>query len=93
VGIHGRAHTIAVECPDGKIMLGMMRSLDDITPANVTAALGGIDGYRAALAASDLVALVNWTMSPNMTAIFTAPDAITANSSAAARSSSGRVAM
>lgn len=65
------AHTTAVEFPDGKLMLGTMRSLDDITPDNITAALGGIDGYRAALAASDLVALVNWTMIPNMTAIFT----------------------
>ncbi len=64
------AHTIAVECPDGKIMLGMMRSLDDITPAALTAALGGPDAYRDALAAADLVALVNWTMIPNMTAIF-----------------------
>jgi hypothetical protein len=52
-------------------MLGMMRSLDEVTAANITTALGGIDGYRAALAASDLVALVNWTMIPNMTAIFT----------------------
>lgn len=64
------AHTIAVECPDGKIMLGLMRSLDEVTPEAITAALGGLDGYRTALAA-DLVALVNWTMLPHMTAIFT----------------------
>ncbi len=65
------AQTTAVEFTDGKVMLGMMRSLDEVTAANITTALGGIDGYRAALAASDLVALVNWTMIPNMTAIFT----------------------
>jgi hypothetical protein len=65
------AQTTAVEFTDGKVMLGMMRSLDEVTAANITAALGGIDGYRALLAASDLVALVNWTMIPNMTAIFT----------------------
>jgi hypothetical protein len=64
------ARTIAVECPDGKIMLGMMRSLDDVTPEAITAALGGLGAYRGAVAA-DLVALVNWTMLPHMTAIFT----------------------
>jgi hypothetical protein len=63
------AHTIAVEFSDGKLMLGMMRSLDLITPANIAAALGGADGYRRSLDA-DLVALVNWTMIPQMTAIF-----------------------
>jgi sugar/nucleoside kinase (ribokinase family) len=65
------AQTTAAEFPDGKLMLGMMRSLDELTPANITTALGGIDGYRATLGASDFVALVNWTMIPNMTAIFT----------------------
>jgi len=64
------AHTTAVEFTDGKLMLGTMRSLDDVTAANITAALGGVEGYRAALAGTDLVALVNWTMIPNMTAIF-----------------------
>lgn len=73
---HGRAvslcesaHTIAVEFTDGKLMLGMMRSLDQITPQNVDAALGGAAGYRASVDV-DLVALVNWTMIPHMSAIF-----------------------
>jgi sugar/nucleoside kinase (ribokinase family) len=70
VSITDAAHTIAVECPDGKIMLGMMRCLDEVTPDSITAALGGLDAYRAALASADLVALVNWTMLPHMTAIF-----------------------
>ena len=52
-------------------MLGMMRSLDALTPASIAAALGGTAAYRDALAAADLVALVNWTMIPHMTAIFT----------------------
>ncbi len=63
------AHTIAVECEDGKLLLGLMRSLDGITPAAIAAALGGADAYRDTLAAADLVALVNWTMIPNMTAV------------------------
>jgi hypothetical protein len=65
------AHTIAVECPDGKLLLGLMRSLDTITPANLTAALGGADAYRDTLAAHELVALVNWTMIPHLTAVLT----------------------
>jgi hypothetical protein len=69
VSITDAAHTIAVECPDGKIMLGLMRSLDEVTPDAVTTAFGGVEAYRAALAAADLVALVNWTMLPHMTAI------------------------
>lgn len=71
VSLAAAAHTIAVECPDGKIMLGMMHSLGEITPDAIAAAFGGADAYRDALAASDLVALVNWTMLPHMTAIFT----------------------
>lgn len=63
------AATTAVEFTDGKLMLGMMRSLDEITPAAIDAAMGA-RAWREALAAADLVALVNWTMIPNMTAVF-----------------------
>ena len=34
------AATTAVEFSDGKLMLGMMRSLDEITPAQITAVMG-----------------------------------------------------
>ena len=64
------AATTAVEFTDGKLMLGMMRSLDEITPAKITEVMGD-DAYRAALGAADLVGLVNWTMIPNLTAVFT----------------------
>ena len=63
------ARTTAVEFPDGKLMLGTMRSLDDITPGAIAAAFGA-DGYREAVGAADLMVLANWTMIPNMTAIF-----------------------
>ncbi len=69
VSVADAAHTIAVECNDGKCMLGMMRSLDEVTPAAIISGLGGPDACRDALAATDLVALVNWTMLPHMTAI------------------------
>ena len=64
------AATTAVEFADGKLMLGMMKSLDEITPAKIDEVMTP-GRYREVLAAADLVALVNWTMIPNMTAIFT----------------------
>lgn len=63
--------TIAVEFDDGKLMLGQLKPLDAITLPNIEAAMGA-DEFRATLAAADLVALVNWTMIPNMSSIFTA---------------------
>src|SRR3954470_14757449 len=69
VSICAPAQTTAVEFTDGKIMLGMMRSLDELTYERICAVMGEAK-FHAELAASDLVALVNWTMIPNMTAIF-----------------------
>jgi sugar/nucleoside kinase (ribokinase family) len=65
------AVTTAVECNDGKIMLGQMRCLDDITYDRICTVMGEA-AFHAELAAANLVALVNWTMIPNMTAIFRA---------------------
>lgn len=64
------AATTAAEFTDGKVMLGMMKSLDEITPQKIEAVMGA-EAWRTALGTADLVALVNWTMIPNMTAIFT----------------------
>lgn len=64
------ATTTAVEFTDGKLMLGMMKTLDEVTYARIVEVMGA-DAWRRALADADLVALVNWTMIPNMTAIFT----------------------
>ena len=62
------AHTTAVEFNDGKLMLGQMKCLDDITYARICAVMGE-SVFHAALARADLVSLINWTMVPNMTAI------------------------
>jgi len=62
------ATTIAVEFNDGKIMLGQLRSLDIITLQTIDEVMG-VEQFRSSLAESDLVALVNWTMIPNMTGI------------------------
>ncbi len=61
--------TTAAEFTDGKIMLGIMQSLDDITFARMVQVLGE-GAVLDLLSRADLVALVNWTMIPNMTAIF-----------------------
>jgi len=70
VSLAAPATTIAVEFQDGKLMLGQLRSLDTITLPKIDEVMGA-DRFRAALASADLVALVNWTMIPNMSAIFT----------------------
>jgi len=69
VSLCAPAHTTAVEFNDGKLMLGMMRSLDEITYERIVATMGSA-AFEAELASASLVALVNWTMIPNMTAIF-----------------------
>ena len=63
------ARTSALEFPDGKVMLGIMRSLDEVTPAALAAAFGE-PGYRETVGAADLVVLGNWTMLPHMTEIY-----------------------
>ncbi|HTJ79315.1 MAG TPA: PfkB family carbohydrate kinase [Rariglobus sp.] len=65
------AATTAVEFTDGKLMLGQMRSLDEITYGRLVEKMGE-PALMQALGAADLISLVNWTMIPNMTGIFTA---------------------
>lgn len=62
------AHTTAVEFEDGKIMLGIMRSLDEVTTAKINEVVGA-DNFRKEIEAAGLVAIVNWTMLPHATAI------------------------
>jgi sugar/nucleoside kinase (ribokinase family) len=63
------ASTTAVEFEDGKLMLGQMRSLDEVTYEKLVSVLG-VEGLIRQFAAADLVALVNWTMVPNMTGVY-----------------------
>ncbi len=71
VSLCAPAMTTAVEFDDGKLMLGQMRSLDEVTYARICETMGEA-AFHAELAAADLIALVNWTMVPNMTAIYEA---------------------
>jgi len=63
------AHTTAVEFNDGKLMLGQMKSLDEITYERMIAVLGE-KGLCEVVESVDLIALTNWTMIAGMTAIF-----------------------
>lgn len=63
--------THAVEFEDGKLMLGKMASLDEITYERLVEVVGEgllLDLFNRA----DLIALVNWTMIPNLTSVFNA---------------------
>ncbi len=62
--------THAVEFDDGKIMLGMTSSLDEITYERLVETLG--EGNMIdMLSRADLLGLVNWTMTPNATDLIT----------------------
>lgn len=61
--------THALEFQDGKIMLGTMASLDHLTFDRILRKMGE-GAFLDCLSKADLVALVNWTMIPNMTGIF-----------------------
>lgn len=62
------AHTTALEFQDGKVMLGTHHSLAAIDLPAIERAMGE-DGFLRHLATCDLIALLNWTMLPHMTAI------------------------
>ena len=70
ISICDPAHTTAVEFEDGKIMLGTMASLDKITFDEVIKTMGE-GAFLDLFSRMDLISLINWTMVPNMTAVFT----------------------
>jgi sugar/nucleoside kinase (ribokinase family) len=62
-------HTDALEFEDGKLMLGKLQTLDDVTWDRLVERLGD-NGDVSLLTASRLIALVNWTMIPAMSEIW-----------------------
>lgn len=63
--------TEALEFEDGKLMLGMMQGLENLSYDNMVAKMGEgamFDAFNRA----NLIAMVNWTMIPRMTSIFEA---------------------
>jgi len=62
-------YTDAIEFEDGKLMLGKHQSLKEVTWANLIAQVPEEKLLRI-FADSSLIALVNWTMLPHLTAIW-----------------------
>lgn len=63
------AHTDALEFHDGKVMLGKMKTLAEVTWENLLAVLPR-ESLRDLLAQSNLIACLNWTMLPHMNGIY-----------------------
>jgi len=58
--------TNAVECDDGKIMFGNMAGLDEVSYETLVQSMGEGQLFDT-FSRADLVAMVNWTMIPDMT--------------------------
>jgi len=69
VSICEPGQTNAVEFEDGKILLGIMSSLDEITLDAILSAMGE-GAFIDLLSRANLISLVNWTMIPHMTGLF-----------------------
>jgi hypothetical protein len=69
VSLGDPGHTDALEFDDGKLMLGKLQPLDNVTWERVIERLGD-DGAVKLFTESNLVALQNWTMIPAMNDIW-----------------------
>ena len=63
--------TLALEFSDGKIMINDTSGIENITYFNILDNAGE-GAFYDALSRANLISLLNWTMIPNMTAIFVA---------------------
>ena len=63
--------TDALEFDDGKILLGQMASLDELSYERIIERMGE-GAFLDELSRCDLIAMTNWTMIPRMTEIFEA---------------------
>ena len=64
------AVTDALEFSDGKLMLGKLFPLENVSYDKLLAAVGGVDGLKALLHTTNGIATVNWTMTLELTAIW-----------------------
>jgi len=64
-------HTDAMEFDDGKVMIGKILSLNDVSWANLQSRYGR-DNFAAQLDKADLVGFVNWTMLTHLNEIWQA---------------------
>ncbi len=69
ISIANPAHTDALEFEDGKLMLGKLSNFDEANWDTLIARCGR-ERLMAAISRSSLIGMVNWTMLPHMTEIF-----------------------
>ncbi len=69
ISISEPGHTDALEFEDGKLMLGKMYPLAEVNWENLNARAGA-ETVRSQVQSSTLIAFVNWTMLPHMSAIW-----------------------
>ncbi|MGI4791855.1 MAG: hypothetical protein ACRYFS_23780 [Janthinobacterium lividum] len=69
ISLGAPAHTDALEFEDGKVMLGKLEPLDNVNWPRLMERIGA-GGLVSLFADADLIALVNWTMIPAMSAIW-----------------------
>lgn len=69
VSITNPGITTAAEFRDGKIMFGDMQALDEVTYDALITAMGEGEAFDA-FSRADLIAMVNWTMLPNSSALY-----------------------
>jgi sugar/nucleoside kinase (ribokinase family) len=63
-------HTDALEFDDGKLMLGKHASLREVTWDKLLERAGGVDQLTQDIAESSLLGVVNWTMLPHLSDIW-----------------------
>ena len=71
ISLGAPAVTDALEFGDGKLMLGKLFPLEAVTFERLVTASGGVAGLKALLAAPRGIATVNWTMTLELTTIWT----------------------
>lgn len=64
-------HTDALEFDDGKLLLGKLAPLNEVTWSNIAARFGR-EQFAAKLASASLIGFVNWTMVPYMSDVWEA---------------------
>lgn len=69
ISIAEAGHTDALEFEDGKLMLGKLEPLKDITYANLVQRIG-LEKLKSLFSDANLVGLTNWTMIPEMNDIW-----------------------
>src|SRR5207253_731882 len=69
ISIGEPAHTDALEFQDGKLMLGKLTPLGDVTWDSLLSRIGA-DELKNLIGDSKLIGMVNWTMLPHMSRIW-----------------------